>query len=408
MISTRLRREEMQLQNKLKPLSIRKWKAAFSLEIVIEVSMLECYIHMVVGILYFMTIHFFTFSDAQGGSSRQRAFKVAHKLQERGFNIAIHKPPVLFISRTPWPRKGTLIYQVIRSLFSIQKGDVIFLQRTISNKYFFVIMVTYLFIFRRKMIFDFDDPVYLHSFFKTKVFTRMADVVITCSHAQAEWAKQYNNNVHIIHISLDFPKYKKFTKNYSIGSTPQIIGWVGNAPEHVNNLEILASVFRKLLKKTTLPFKFVLIGALKDKKIYDLFQQIPNLNVEFIDELEWNDPESVPREIQKFDIGVVTHQSEGEWNKAKTSFKVLEYMSCGVATVVSKFGEMPYVIQDGVNGCIADTEEEWVEKLEILLANKELRTKLGSGGQKRVQEEYCYDTIVPRLIDILTCNYNPV
>ena len=348
-----------------------------------------------------MTIHFFTFSDARSGTSRQRAFKIAEELQARGIKSVIHWPPVLLISNTRWPKKLSLIIATIRSLFSIKKGDIIYLQRAIANKYFFVIMVTYLFVFRRKMIFDFDDPVYVHSFFKTKVFTKIADAVIVCTHGQAEWAKRYNDNVHIFHISVNFPAYQKFTKKYGEKKNSLRIGWVGTGPEHLYNLGVLASAFKLLLSKNPPSFTFVLIGALKNKKVYELFKNVPGLQVEFIDELDWKNPESVPREIQKFNIGVLPHRSDGEWNRSKTSLKILEYMACGVATVASEFGEMPHIIQDGVNGYLASSEEEWAEKLQKLLSDKELRAKLGRAGQKTVQEQYSYDAMIPRLVELI-------
>ncbi len=348
-----------------------------------------------------MTIHFFTFSDVIGGSSRQRAFRVVGELQARGLNVVVHTPPILFISLTPWPKKLTLLMQIIRAIFSVKKGDVIFLQRTISNKYFFVIIVAYLLLFRRKMIFDFDDPVWIHSFLKTKILTQMADAVIVCTHVQKEWAEQYNKNVNVLHIALDIKAYEQFTKDYSVSTTLRTVGWVGTGDEHLRNLEILASVFRKLVSKTHTPFKFVLIGALKNQKVYDLFQNITGLSVEFIDTLDWNNPESVPREIQKFDVGVIPHQTDGEWNRAKTSFKVLEYMACGVATMCSNFGEMPYIIEDGVNGYIANSEDEWVGKLEKLLSDNVLCTRLGRAGQQRVREEYCFDALIPKYIEII-------
>jgi glycosyltransferase involved in cell wall biosynthesis len=349
-----------------------------------------------------MTIHFFTFSDVQGGSSRQRVFRVVDELVVRGVHAVIHEPPVLMISRTRWPKKGLLILQVLRALATIKKGDIVYLQRTISNKYFFVLVVVYLALFRRKMIFDFDDPVYLHSYLKTKTFCRMADAVITCTHTQAKWAQQFNKNVHIIHIALTMPAYEKFTKQYAATAELPVIGWVGNGPEHLRNLEVLSSVFKKLLGNTGNPFSFTLIGALGNKEVYALFKDIPGLRTRFVDALDWNNPESVPCEIQQLDIGVVPHQSEGEWNKAKTSFKILEYMACGVATVVSDFGEMPYIITDGTNGFIAESEEAWVEKLKTLLIDKALRARIGQAGQERVREAYCFDATVPRLMEIVT------
>ena len=349
-----------------------------------------------------VTVHFFTFSDATGGSSRQRAFGVVDELNRRGVKAVIHQPPVLSISRTRWPKKAVLIFRVLKALFEIKKGDTIYLQRAIANKYFFVLILLYQFIFRRKIVFDFDDPVYVHSFWKTKIFTKMADVVIVCTHGQAEWARQYSDNVHIIHIALDFSVYEQYTKDYDTNvSPPYTIGWVGTGPEHLKNLKILADAFRELCVRTEAPFRFVLVGALKDERVYSMFQEITDLEVQFVDTLPWTESGSVPKEIQKFDIGVVPHQSSGEWNRSKSSFKVLEYMACGVATVASHFGEMSYIITDGENGFLATTQEEWVTKLDTLLSDRALQAHLGKNGQVRVRERYSYDAIIPQLVDIL-------
>ena len=349
-----------------------------------------------------MTIHFFTFSNEMSGTSRQRAFRIADELNVRGFKTVIHTPPVLLISTTRWPKKFVLILQTIRSLFFIKGGDIVFLQRAIANKYFFLIMVCYLKLFRRKMVFDFDDPVYTHCFFKTKVFTQMADAVIVCTHGQAQWARQFNEHVHIIHISIDVARYKKFTKDYTKVTSPCVIGWVGTGPEHLRNLQILVPVFKRLLAANDLPFTFTLIGALKDKRVYELFQNVSGLKVTFVDSLNWNDPESVPRELQSFDIGVLPHQSEGEWNQSKTSLKILEYMGCGVASLVSNFGEMPHIIEDGVNGFIANTENEWVEKLQLLMRNNDVRRNIAHAGQETACQQYSYDVIIPRIVLILS------
>ena len=188
-----------------------------------------------------MTIHFFTIGDERLSDSRQRAFRIADELRARGFNTEIHWPPVILISNTPWPKKFSLIVATIRSLSSIKKGDIIFLQRAIGNKYFFVIMVTYLTLFRRKMIFDFDDAIYMHDFYKTKKFTQMADAVIICSRALERWVRQYNDHVHLIHTTVKLADYAKFTKDYSTNPTPIVIGWVGTAKDHYKNLSLVTS-----------------------------------------------------------------------------------------------------------------------------------------------------------------------
>lgn len=259
-------------------------------------------------------------------------------------------------------------------------------------------MVVYLFVSRRKMIFEFDDPIYTHNFFKTKVFSQMADAVITCTHGQAEWAKQFNKNVHIVHIAIDPAPYEKWTKDYSEKVEKPVIGWLGTGPEHLHNFPVLVSALTTLAARKDIKFTFVFIGAFKNKGIYDLFGQIQDLDVRFIDKLVYTDKESAPREIQKFDIGVVPHQMEGEWNKAKTSMKILEYMACAIPVVASAFGDMPYVIQNGVNGFTAVSEDEWVEKLTLLLNDRALRERLGQAGQKTVRERYSFDATIPHMI----------
>lgn len=251
------------------------------------------------------------------------------------------------------------------------------------------------------MIFDFDDPVYVHTYFKTMVLTKMADAVVVCSHGQKDWALHYNTNVHIFHISVDFPAYKKCTKDYNDEQSPLVIGWIGNGPEHIDHFKILIPVFKKLLTETTVPFTFRLIGALKHKSVYELFGSVQGLSVDYVDSLDWADSESVPREIQKFDIGIMPHLSDGEWNQNKTAFKNLEYMACGVATIVSAFGEMSYIYQEGVNGFTASTTDEWVLKLQNLLSDKELRERIGTAGQKTIEEEYCYGVLIPRVVELI-------
>ncbi len=346
-----------------------------------------------------MTIHFYTFSDRVQPSSRQRTFLTAEELERRGFSVIIHLPTVLSIALTPWPRKAVLILEIIRSLFSIKKGDVIYLQRAVYSKYFFLIMVVYLAIFRRKMIFDFDDPVYVHTPFKTKVFSKIADAVIVSTHGQLAWARQFNTNVRYIHFAIDPTLYIAYEKDYTVAPKVPTIGWLGTGPEHLHNLILLIPVLRRLAGKV--PFTFTLIGSFNDPRVLRLFDNIPDLNISFIDRIAYTDAEAAPKEVQKFDIGVLPHQSVGEWNKGKTSMKVLEYMAAAVPTVASAFGEMPYIVRDGENGFLASSEDEWVEKLTALICDPALRKRLGQAGQKTVVENLSLADAVTKVAGVI-------
>lgn len=345
-----------------------------------------------------MTIHFFTKGPKTAASSRQRAFLVAEELNRRGIKAIVHQPPLVLCSTTPWPGKIKLIFQYLKIFAQIKKMDTIYLQRTIYNKYFFVLIILYKLIFRRKIIFDFDDAIYSHSFFKTKTLTKLADVVIVGGHSLADWAKQYNKNVHIIPTSVEFENYAKYTKKYNSSLNKIVIGWVGNAVGHYENLKILVPVFEKLIK-ADIDFKFVLIGALGSQKVYDLFRNIEGLEVEFIDALDWGNPAAVPSHIQKFDIGVMP-LVDNEWNRGKCAFKAIEYMACGIATICSAVGENNYLIKDGENGFLADTADEWVDKIKKIYNKSELLIKLGMEAQKTILKDYSFEANISKLMNI--------
>jgi len=346
-----------------------------------------------------MTIHFFTKGDKNAGSSRQRAFLVAEELNKRNIKSIVHQPSLILSSRAPWPKKMKLIWQYLKILRGIKKEDIIYLQRAIYNKYFFILIIFYKLVFRRKMIFDFDDAIYLHSFLKTKILTKLADAVIVGSHALADWAKKYNKNVWIIPTSVSCLLYAKYSRYKRKPNKKFIIGWMGNAVDHYENLKILASVFEKLIKEG-LKFKFILVGSLGNQKVYDLFHGIKTLDVEFIDSLDWSDSEAMPKMIQKFDIGLMP-LIDTEWNRAKCAFKAIEYMACGVPAVVSPVGENNYLIRDGVNGFLVFSTEDWAEKIKKMCNNYRLLDSLGKKAQETILKDYSFETNVPIIQSII-------
>jgi len=76
-------------------------------------------------------------------------------------------------------------------------------------------------------------------------------------------------------------------------------------------------------------------------------------------------------------------------------------MACGVPVVASPVGVNREIIQDGVNGFLAATPDEWVTKLERLLADPELRTRFADAGRRTVEERYSLRVHAPRFADTL-------
>lgn len=345
-----------------------------------------------------MIVHFFTKGDMNIASSRHRAFLLAEELNELGIKSVVHWPPTELISKTSWPYKFRLIFAVLLEILKIKKGGIIYLQRTIYNKFFFVFIVFFKLVSGRKMIFDFDDAIYIHSFFKTKTLSRLADAVVVGSRVLADWAKKYNKNVFIVPTCVKFSSYNKYSRLRRPPNKKFTIGWIGNGPAHCENLRMLGPVFEELIK-TGFVFKFILVGSLKSQKVYSLFRDIDGLDANFIDSIDWRDPEAMPRIIQNFDVGLMP-LVDSEFQRGRCAFKAIEYMACAVPAIVSPVGENNYLVKDGENGFLAGSKEEWIEKIMRLYQDKYLIEKIGKNAEETIAKNYSYEAIAPKFIEI--------
>jgi len=253
---------------------------------------------------------------------------------------------------------------------------------------------------KRKIIFDYDDAIYLKKFarIRSRLLVWLSNYNVVANHHLAEWAEKYNKNVEIIPTCVSLSLCQSYSRYMRLDNNTFTIGWIGHGVNHVKNLKLLVPVFSKLIEKGV-NFRFVVVGSMRYQPIYDLFNSIKGLQVEFIDKLEWSNVESSPKVIQKFDIGVMPLVSDSK-SLGKSAFKAIEYMACAVPPVISPVGENNFLIKDGINGFFADNTEEWVEKIEKLYCQPKLCDKIGKIAQKTIKGKYSYNINIPKFINI--------
>ena len=81
---------------------------------------------------------------------------------------------------------------------------------------------------------------------------------------------------------------------------------------------------------------------------------------------------------------------------------MLQYMAIGIPCVASPVGVNLELIEEGVNGYFADSEDQWYEKLQMLINNEELRGSMGARGRELVERRYSLQVNVPKLIEFIT------
>ena len=91
---------------------------------------------------------------------------------------------------------------------------------------------------------------------------------------------------------------------------------------------------------------------------------------------------------------------DDEWAKGKCGLKGLQYMALEVPTIMSPVGVNNDIISDGENGFLAFTENQWIEKIELLINNASLRKKIGKAGRQTVVEKYSIEAWKYKYVDL--------
>ncbi len=246
------------------------------------------------------------------------------------------------------------------------------------------------------MVFDFDDAVfvsyrsptngylsYLKFASKTKSICRMSAHVMAGNPYLAEYARQVNPNVTMVPTTIDTDKYKLIERRNE--SEIPTIGWTGSFST-VQHLDTLRSALQKLARQTK--FRLRVIGT----PVYKLD------GVE-VEAMPWVAATEL-KDLGAIDIGIMPLPDDS-WSKGKCGLKALQFMALGIPTVCSPVGVNKEIIHDGENGFIADSEDQWIEKLGLLLSSADLRRQLGQAGRTTVEAKYSAVVQAPRVFELL-------
>src|SRR5689334_23503392 len=233
------------------------------------------------------------------------------------------------------------------------------------------------------IVFDFDDAVFVSyrspsngylSYLKfastTKTICRIASHVMVGNPYLADYARVVNDRVTVIPTTIDTEKYRMPPRPEKSG--PPVIGWTGSYST-VQHLDTLRSALKKLAERES--FRLRVIGT-------PTYQCDP-VDVEA---MKWR-AETELEDLGVIDIGVMPLPDD-RWSKGKCGLKALQYMALGIPAVCAPVGVNATIIDDGRNGLLAATEDDWVRTLQSLLDSASLRERLGAAGRETVCRHY--------------------
>jgi len=256
-------------------------------------------------------------------------------------------------------------------------------------------LLEYLVARRTALVLDFDDAIYLADTSaanawsrvlkwkaKTEMICHVARHVTVGNEFLARFAREHAPAVTVVPTTID-------TDLYTMRSRPRnqrpVVGWSGSATT-LPYLRVLGPALRRLGERHD--FELQVIGGELQ------FDRVPTCCKPWRLETEVED-------LRALDIGLMPLTND-EWSRGKCGLKALQYMALGIPAVVSPVGVNTTIVRDGVNGFSASTEEEWIDRIALLLEDEPLRRSLGQEARRTVEESYSARAHAPRMARILT------
>jgi glycosyltransferase involved in cell wall biosynthesis len=335
-----------------------------------------------------MKVLYLTKYSRNGASSRLRSYQYFPILEANGIAVTVSpffdEDYLISLYSGKKIRKLKLIqfyFKRFYILFSIYKYDQIVIEKELFP-YFFSWFEKILYLLKVKYIVDYDDAIFhnydlsnskLISFFlKNKINNVMkySGCVVAGNSYLAERAKfSRSKKIVILPTVIDANLY---LPKINYDSSKVIIGWIGS-PSTFKYVKNYSSVFSKLLKNPNVELH--IIGATEN---LGLGNQVKYL--------KWTEESEVSL-ITQFDIGIMPLENS-QWELGKCAYKLIQYMGCGLPVVASAVGMNKEVVDDGINGFLVETEEQWLDKLSLLIENSILRKEFGDKGRIKVASDY--------------------
>jgi glycosyltransferase involved in cell wall biosynthesis len=299
-------------------------------------------------------------------STRYRINPLADYLIQSGHQVTFRS------SEMSLPAKLQMIHQS-------SQFDVVLIQR----KLFPVWFVNWLAKRAGRLVFDFDDAIFVRSSGESspardKKFAatcRAADLVLAGNDYLAAEARQYSDQVLVAPTAVDVQRYESDQQK----GTATTLVWIGSSSTR-RYLDMLTPVLDALAQR---------LPNLKLKVIADFELHLESLTVENI---PWS-AETEAAELSSSDIGIAPMVNNA-WTRGKCALKVIQYMAAGLPVVSDRCGANQTVIAEGQTGFLVDNEADWIEAIVELTENPERAQQMGGLGRLRAKAYFDLPQVV--------------
>jgi glycosyltransferase involved in cell wall biosynthesis len=249
-----------------------------------------------------------------------------------------------------------------------------------------------------RLIFDFDDAVFLRDSYSAKGFhhprrlrrfaatVQAADAVVAGNGFLAENAARFADGqpVCVIPTCVDPARYAP--RSADEPSDGKTLTWIGSSST-LQGLEAIAPLLDELGRS---------IPGLRLKVVCDRFPTFRRLRVL---PCPWNGAREA-LDLAAADVGI-SWIPDDLWSRGKCGLKVLQYAAAGLPVVANPVGVHPEMIRHGETGFLASTPQQWCDAVSRLVADAQLRARMGGAGRAHLESNYSVAAGARAWLDLL-------
>jgi len=208
----------------------------------------------------------------------------------------------------------------------------------------------------------------------------LADAVITSTSDLAQELQKYHPNV-LLNRNLASEALVSFSEaalDERKEQSPTVkMAYFSGSIVHNENFKLISSAIADLLKK----HKYLELHIIGYLDLTDQLQAYAD-QIKRHDYVDWT---GLPSLMSQVDINLAP-LVDNVFNRAKSEIKWLEAALVKVPTAASNIGAFSEMIDDRVTGLLIN-DEEWFEKLDLLIQDSQLRQKLAESAYQKVHQD---------------------
>jgi Glycosyltransferase len=297
-------------------------------------------------------------------------------------------------------KKDPSVFFKIYKIYKEFSPDVIHSWGSIGSIYVLPIVLFCRVGFMNAMIADSTCKIMGKNWVRAKITFPISDVIVANSFAGLEaYGAKNKKNAYVIHNGYDFNRSSSLNadelkEEYQI-NTRYVVGMVAAFHERRDYHTYLKAAIRICQAHENITFLCVGDGPTEDECKSLVPSDMIGNQVRFM-----GFQKSTEKIISMFDIGVLLVNSN--LIQEGLSNAIIEYMAHAKPVIATDSGGSLEIIKEGENGFFVHpySDDDLIQKIELLLTDDPLRIKMGQSAQKQIKENFSFDSMINSTVSL--------